>query len=118
MHRYYYSLFVQAAFKHIEYDNEHPIRFAVILNQTIVDEISKLHNITLQKPFILSHRLDSTSIKLFPNITNNFTIDNLFTWVVQEYVSSCSCPIWKIFYSRLEKTIRRLDRPKKSLLFT
>jgi hypothetical protein len=41
-------------------DNEHPVRFALILNQTIVEELSKLYNNTLEKPFIILHRLDST----------------------------------------------------------
>jgi len=41
-------------------DNEHPVRFAVVLNQTIVEELSKLYNNTLEKPFIILHRLDST----------------------------------------------------------
>jgi len=40
-------------------DNEHPVRFAVVLNQTIVEELSKLYNNTLEKPFIILHRLDS-----------------------------------------------------------
>lgn len=41
-------------------DNEHPTRFAVILNQSIVGELSNLHNSTFSKPFVLLNHLNST----------------------------------------------------------
>ncbi|UJR15737.1 hypothetical protein I4U23_002672 [Adineta vaga] len=82
--RYYSSLYVQTALKHIEYDNEHPIRFAIILNQSIVEELSRLYiNNTFEKPFIVLHRLHSEP-QAFPNMTNNFTMENLFQWIVDE----------------------------------
>ncbi|CAF4792685.1 unnamed protein product [Rotaria sp. Silwood1] len=83
LQRQYYSFFVQAALKHIEYDNEHPIRFAVILNQTVVEELSNLSNTTFPKSFVILNRLNSTP-QIFPNLTNNFTIENLFQWIVNE----------------------------------
>ncbi|CAF0944524.1 unnamed protein product [Rotaria sordida] len=84
LQRQYYSFFVQAALKHIEYDNEHPIRFAVILNQTVIEELSNLFNNTFPESFIILNRLNSTP-QIFPNMTNNFTIENLFQWIVNEY---------------------------------
>jgi len=83
IHRQYYSLFTQTALKHIEYDNDHPIRFAVILNPTIINELEKLTNQSLEKPFIMFHQLNSVS-QIFPNLTNNFTIENLFSWILDQ----------------------------------
>ncbi|CAF1225953.1 unnamed protein product [Adineta steineri] len=84
LQRYHYSLYAQAALKHIEYDNEYPTRFALILNQSIVAEISKLYNNNFQKPFVILHRLGSEP-QTFPNMTNNFTMENLFQWVIIEH---------------------------------
>jgi len=42
-------------------DNDHPIRFAVILNPTIINELEKLTNQSLEKPFIMFHQLNSVS---------------------------------------------------------
>jgi len=53
----------------IKIDNEHPIRFAVILNQSIVDELSKLYNNTFEKPFVILHKLDSV-----PQVRRNFIL--------------------------------------------
>ncbi|CAF4542818.1 unnamed protein product, partial [Rotaria sp. Silwood2] len=84
LQRQYYSFYVQAALKHIEYDNEHPIRFAVILNQTVIEELSNLSNNTFPKQFVILNRLNSPP-QIFPNLTNNFTIENLFQWIVNEH---------------------------------
>ncbi|CAF0906231.1 unnamed protein product [Adineta ricciae] len=78
------SLYVQAALKHIEYDNEHPVRFAIILNQSITDELSRLYvNNTFQTPFVVLHQLH-TEPQMFPNMTNNFTMENLYQWIINE----------------------------------
>ena len=84
-------------------DNDHPIRFAIILNQTIDDELFQLSQVKLTTPYIIYHHFDSKikvedmwnllhdihrslSEQIFPNMTNNYTMDNLFYWVHREYV--------------------------------
>ena len=42
-------------------DNEHPIRFAVALNRSIGEQLSKLYPIEqFQTPFIILHRLNAS----------------------------------------------------------
>ncbi|CAF5215503.1 unnamed protein product, partial [Rotaria magnacalcarata] len=77
--RQHYSFFVQAALKHIEYDNEHPIRFALILNESIIEKFSQLSNSTFPKPFVILNQFNSPP-QMFPHMTYNFTTENLFQW--------------------------------------
>ncbi|CAF1632943.1 unnamed protein product [Rotaria magnacalcarata] len=86
--RQHYSFFVQAALKHIEYDNEHPIRFALILNESIIEKFSQLSNSTFPKPFVILNQFNSPP-QMFPHMTYNFTTENLFQWVANEYKKPC-----------------------------
>jgi len=86
LQRHFYSIYVQTALKHIEYDNEHPIRFAVVLNQTIENDLFELTGEKFVTPYIFNHQFDS-KVNIFPNFAQNLTVENLFQWILREQSS-------------------------------